>query len=70
MAKPREGIIHNMRTLKFGHDDKNYLEFKKHDNNIHIEAVDKDGQRSKFLLTEEELEILYRYMIGDDNGSE
>lgn len=57
-----------MRTLKLGQEDKNYLEFKKHnDNKILIEAVDQEGHKSQFSIEDEELEILYRYMIGEDD---
>jgi len=57
-----------MRTLKLGQEDKNYLEFKRNsENKIYIEAVDGEGHKSHFTIADEELEILYRYMIGEDD---
>ena len=57
-----------MRTLKLG-QDKKYLEFKKDtDNKIQLEVV-VDKMKTIFNLEKEELEIVYRYMIGDDYGT-
>lgn len=57
-----------MRTIKIGEKENNYLEFKRDNDKITIEAVDKEGRISKFVIDDEELEIVYRYIIGGDDG--
>jgi len=57
-----------MRQIKIGNKEKSYLEFKKEeDDDIMVEAVDDSGHVSKFTISNEELEVLYRYMIGESN---
>ena len=57
-----------MRQIKIGDKDKNYLEFRKSDScdKIMITAMDDSDHKSEFSISQEELEVVYRYMIGDN----